>query len=419
MLLDIQGAFDNVRTDKIVRALNNHKYPRYISRWMTDYLTNRMSIIDVKGETDAIALTGGTPQGGVLSPLLWNLTFDSFLEKFNTDQVKCFGFADDACLLVQGVDPIRTKGIMQMYLNEVQIWGEQNGLLFSPKKTEAMFLTRQNRFQEPGPLVLAGKNIEYKTEARYLGVIVDSRLGWTSHLKSRVASAKKILSVLTNGIGRLWEPKPKYIKWIYMSVITPIITYGAVVWSAICQRQTAKKELQKLQNQIIRRIAYTRKSTPMRAAALILGLVPLHIEADLEAKRTLLRHSAEQGLPSLINRNLTKFRTHIEWLSQRIPFPAEEMEQTDRERPVSIRPAYETKIDKNPCPHVTEGDITVYTDGSKHDQGTGAGFCYWTMDDREVQRHGIRLERDTSIFRAEMAAIKMATEHIEREVLPK
>ena len=251
-----------------------------------------------------------------------------------------------------------------------------------------------------------------------MGVILDTRLGWTPHLRAKIAAAKQLLSVLTNGVGRLWGPKTQYMKWIYTSVLTPIITYGAIVWSAGCQRQVMQKELQKLQNQIIRRTAYTRRSTPMRAAAIILGMTPLHIAIELEAKRTLLRQVAEQGLPTLILRNRTKFRTHIEWLSGRLPFQMLEMAQTEHERPVLIRPAYRTIPQHDPHPTYWDGDITVYTDGSKHVGGTGAGFCYWTKEDKEAKRYGIRLRAEATIFQAEMVALLEAAKHVETEVLP-
>ncbi len=47
-------------------------------------------------------LTRGTPQGGVLSPIAWNIAFESLLHIFSKGQVKICGFADDACLITTG-----------------------------------------------------------------------------------------------------------------------------------------------------------------------------------------------------------------------------------------------------------------------------------------------------------------------------
>lgn len=53
------------------------------------YLRNRYIQVDLKGLQQKRKLTRGTPQGGVLSPLAWNLVFDSFLELFNGLLVSC------------------------------------------------------------------------------------------------------------------------------------------------------------------------------------------------------------------------------------------------------------------------------------------------------------------------------------------
>ncbi len=58
-------------------------------------------------------LTHGTPQEGVLSPLAWNIAFDSLLQTFSKGQVKVCGFVDDACLIVTGESPLPVCFLMQ------------------------------------------------------------------------------------------------------------------------------------------------------------------------------------------------------------------------------------------------------------------------------------------------------------------
>jgi hypothetical protein len=55
-------------------------------------------------EQRTIIHTRGVPQGGILSPLMWNLAFDSFLEEMkNSPEVRTVaGYTDDVCLLIQG-----------------------------------------------------------------------------------------------------------------------------------------------------------------------------------------------------------------------------------------------------------------------------------------------------------------------------
>ncbi len=54
-----------------------------------------MSTVQYGDKTSQQKLTRGTPQGGVLSPILWNLAFDSLLKIFNKGTVVYNGYADD------------------------------------------------------------------------------------------------------------------------------------------------------------------------------------------------------------------------------------------------------------------------------------------------------------------------------------
>jgi retron-type reverse transcriptase len=77
-----------------------------IIKWYNHYLRNRAVTVSYKGITTERRLTLGTPQGGVLSPLMWNLAFESFLDLFKTGPVRCCGYADDAGLVITGANPL-------------------------------------------------------------------------------------------------------------------------------------------------------------------------------------------------------------------------------------------------------------------------------------------------------------------------
>ena len=79
--IDIQSFFDTIDHDLLQKALNRHVKDRwqmlYIQRWLT------APVQEPSGEL--VEPTQGTPQGGVISPLLANLflhyVFDSWMEK--------------------------------------------------------------------------------------------------------------------------------------------------------------------------------------------------------------------------------------------------------------------------------------------------------------------------------------------------
>ena len=93
--LDIKGFFDNIDHSKLMLAIEKHVpeewVKRYIARWLAcPIMTKSGSLITKQGK--------GTPQGGVISPLLANLFlhygFDKWLEQVDTT-VNFTRYADD------------------------------------------------------------------------------------------------------------------------------------------------------------------------------------------------------------------------------------------------------------------------------------------------------------------------------------
>ena len=113
VLLDIQGAFDNVPFTSVLTGFRNKGFPDWFIQWYKHYLQFRTTTVTLKNTTATKHLTRGVPQGGVLSPVAWNIAFESFLENFQTGSVKVTGFADDAALIVTGPNPHVLRKLMQ------------------------------------------------------------------------------------------------------------------------------------------------------------------------------------------------------------------------------------------------------------------------------------------------------------------
>ncbi len=94
---DIKGLFDNIDHSLLMRAVRKHTECKftilYIERWLTADM--------VMPNGDTIKRTRGTPQGGVISPVLANLflhyVFDKWLE-INYPDIKWCRYADDGLL---------------------------------------------------------------------------------------------------------------------------------------------------------------------------------------------------------------------------------------------------------------------------------------------------------------------------------
>ena len=116
-----------------------------VIQWYQQYLGNRISIIELKGKIKQFEIKSGTPQGGILSVILWNMAFDQLLKMLRGKRVKVIGFADDGSLLIQGKNIKYMFRLMQKAINTANKWVRDNGLTLSPEKTVAVLFNRKQK----------------------------------------------------------------------------------------------------------------------------------------------------------------------------------------------------------------------------------------------------------------------------------
>ena len=100
--LNIERAFDNTSFNTIITAARERGLEDTCCRWIGSMLECRLVHISLMGSSLTAKVVGGCPQGGVLSPLLWNLVVDRLLIAINNLGFSTFGYADDIVIIVQG-----------------------------------------------------------------------------------------------------------------------------------------------------------------------------------------------------------------------------------------------------------------------------------------------------------------------------
>ena len=80
--------------------MEEKKFPEWFTKFYRNYLEDRVVICNINGAIRR-KLPRGSPQGGVFSPIFWNIAFDELLAIMNSDKrFLGVGFADDASLLI-------------------------------------------------------------------------------------------------------------------------------------------------------------------------------------------------------------------------------------------------------------------------------------------------------------------------------
>jgi hypothetical protein len=139
---------------------------------------------------------GGCPQGGVLSPLLWNLVADRLLTITNDLGLCTYGYAEDIVIIFQGKFAHVVRDIMQEALNVVAKWAANEGLNIRPHKTTLVPFTNRRKIEGLGPILLHGKEIEMLGEVKYLGVTLDSKLNLNQHFQKKIRKSQTTFVVV-------------------------------------------------------------------------------------------------------------------------------------------------------------------------------------------------------------------------------
>ena len=225
VFLDIQGAFDNIPIDKIKSSILKHVGNHDMANWYHYYLGHHRLEITQDDEVYTTHLARGFPQGGVLSAKFWRLAFDDAVEIINKRGMFGQAYADDLCLMIGGTDLEFMYKQTSQVLRQLSEWGRSVGLTFNPQKTEAiLFYTGYKKAKTLPQLKMDGQLIQHKDEVKYLGVMLDSKLTWKTHINKKIASAKGIMVKRLTEMQGTFNTKPKLVKWAYTGVVRPKLT---------------------------------------------------------------------------------------------------------------------------------------------------------------------------------------------------
>jgi len=136
--LDIKGFFDNIPQDLLIRAVKKHVK----EQWMVLYIERWLKAPVQEEDGQLVPREKGTPQGGVISPLLANLflhyAFDRWMAKQNP-QMPFERYADDAIV------HCRTEAEAQGVRAAIAARLKECGLELHPEKTKVVYCKDDDR----------------------------------------------------------------------------------------------------------------------------------------------------------------------------------------------------------------------------------------------------------------------------------
>ena len=169
----------------------------------------------------------GVPQGSILGPLF----FLVYINDLTTD-LKCNVklFADDTSLFTVVQEPNAAAEDMNHDLELISRCAHDWRMSFNPdpQKQAVELLLSKKRHEIDHPVILFNSTpVKKETEHKHLGIILDSKLSFSAHIKSAISKTRRGIGLLKY----LSKHLPRHtLNELYKLYVRPYLDYGDVIY---------------------------------------------------------------------------------------------------------------------------------------------------------------------------------------------
>lgn len=444
--IDLKSAFDIANRDIILEELAGLGVRGQLFQWIRGYLSNRKSRVLFKGAlSETKEFTLGTPQGGVLSPTLFNVLMHRLIKQIAlNDQESILSYADDICIIAHS--PAR----LQELLNDFAHSALRCGLLISTDKTRI-----QINSSLPHPSFRINNHVIPECrQYMYLGVSTNTvahastMAGYVTDLVARLRQRLKPLQYLT---GKKVGVAVPIARSFYLQFIRSVIDYHALHLCNLPEHLLLR--LDKVQNEAMRLILGCPLTTRVVNMQTELRIPPIpdrirtltatfavkcikrpHLAPHFtELLHQQLQHqqTPEQSPPNLPHHSRLLFQT-VGKLLAGFSVPFTEAPSTPAPSPWEVAPASITYAQVPTTGHqppyvlkhfVLEAiasvlttlpveSLVAYTDGSLQQNGSAGSGCLIYRGQDCIYSVSDKLSNWTSTTRSELAGIQRGVEYL-------
>ncbi len=310
--IDLSRAFDTVDHNILLNDIKQLELNDYIKRFLCAYLRGRQTYVVFRNSTSSYRkVKQGVPQGGVLSPILFNLYMSSMPSP--PGNIRLETYADDSNILNSGpkIEPVVEE--INNYLATLNTWFHNRNLEISPSKSSAtLFTTSSNECSLELDVQINGEQVPTVKKPKFLGITFDNLLSFKQHasdLKTKVQSKTNILKALT---GSDWGKEKEVIVNTYKAIGQSQLNYCCHIWTPSLSK-TSWQGLQTAQNAALRAATGCHKMT---------DIDHLHSETKVMKVRAHSEMLSKQFLLA------TQKPTHPNKVDLSAPPPPRQMKQT-------------------------------------------------------------------------------------------
>ena len=250
--IDISRAFDKIWWDGLLYKLIQLNVPTPLVRLFDSYLSQRSFTVRLNNSFSSHRpIRSSVPQGSLLGPVLFSLFINDIPRRSCTNLAL---YADDTAVFCTHRDINFITSKIQAHLRALESYFSRWRIRLNAAKSEFVLFTRKNASNIPQiDIFLNNVPVPVKSEAKYLGVTLDSKLLFHSHIKkirSKFYAARSALAPILKNKHIALSTKVLLFK----VGLRPILLYACPIWGTAAK--THLKSLDTAQNSILRQIGF-------------------------------------------------------------------------------------------------------------------------------------------------------------------
>ena len=227
IFMDLSKAFDVIDHSILKPKLEHYGFRGIFLEFILSYVQDRQYFVSSNGfKSPTKTVNIGVPQGSILGPLLFLIYINDM--KNSSIILHFLQYADDSTITFSSNNLKNCIDVMKTECNKVLEWLIANKLIINLNKTFIMVFTNRKR-QGNVSIDMNNHTINEINECKFLGIMLDNKLKWQSHIKHISNKMSKSVAILRY----LKFTFPKYIlKTLYLTLIYPYLIYCNIIWGS-------------------------------------------------------------------------------------------------------------------------------------------------------------------------------------------
>lgn len=291
IFVDISGAFDNMWWPALFRRLRDINCPKDLYKITKNYCQDRHVEFLCPNDRTTKEITKGCPQGSVCGPIFWDLIMEELLDTLHTnnDVKTTVAYADDLLIVVEGTSRREIETKSNNILRDLNQWCKKQKLTVSQKKTT--YALMKGTLERDPVIKLDDKSIKRVKTNKYLGVYIDEKQTYETHIEETCKKAKGIMNKLARLAQREYKIPLTTVQTYFNTIMASITSYGASVWAYRLLLVKPKRKIKSVQRSVLIRLTGAFSTTSLDALCVITGICPL----DLTIRKTAAKYWLKKG----------------------------------------------------------------------------------------------------------------------------